>query len=61
MIKKNISKQHFLEQMHSINNQFEQLQRQMSNLGYPETRLWINVAKQSFEHELFEQVKKTDA
>ena len=47
MIKKNLSKQHFLEQMHSINNLFEQLQRQMSNLGYPETRLWVYVAKQS--------------
>lgn len=58
MIKANLSKRNFLEQTHSINNLFEHLQQQMHSLGYPETHLWIKVAKQSFEHEVFEQVKK---
>ena len=59
MIKNNLSQRHFLEQNNKVNNLFEHLLQQMRTLGYPETRLWINVARQSFEHELFEQIKKT--
>ena len=58
MIKNNLSQRHFLEQNNKVNNLFEHLLQQMRTLGYPETRLWINVARQSFEHELFEQIKK---
>ena len=58
MIKNNLSQRHFLEQNKKVNNLFEHLLQQMRTLGYPETRLWINVARQSFEHELFEQIKK---
>lgn len=58
MIKNNLSNRHFLKQTNAINNLFEQLNQQMLILGYPETRLWVNIAKQSFEHELFQYVKK---
>ena len=58
MIKNNLSQRHFLEQNNKVNNLFEHLLQQMRTLGYPETRLGINVARQSFEHELFEQIKK---
>ena len=57
MTKNNLSQRHFLEQNNAINNLFEHLLQQFRSLGYPETRLWINVARQSFEHELFEQIK----
>lgn len=57
MTKNNLSLRHFLEQNNAINNLFEHLLQQLRSLGYPETRLWINVARQSFEHELFEQIK----
>ena len=52
MTKNNLSQRHFLEQNNAINNLFEHLLQQLRSLGYPETRLWINVARQSFEHEL---------
>ena len=57
MTKNNLSQRHFLEQNNAINHLFEHLLQQLRSLGYPETRLWINVARQSFEHELFEQIK----
>ena len=57
MTKNNLPQRHFLEQNNAINNLFEHLLQQLRSLGYPETRLWINVARQSFEHELFEQIK----
>ena len=57
MTKNNLSQRHFLEQNNAINNLNEHLLQQLRSLGYPETRLWINVARQSFEHELFEQIK----
>lgn len=44
MIKNNLSQRHFLEQNNKVNNLFEHLLQQMRTLGYPETRLWINVA-----------------
>lgn len=58
MIKKNLSNRHLLAKTCEINNLFEQLHRQVTSLGYPETSMFIKVAKESFEHELFEQVKR---
>lgn len=47
-----------LEQTKEINDTFEQLRMKMLNLGYSETSGFVRLAQTSFEHELFQRIKR---
>ncbi len=56
--KLDIAEQNFLKQTKEINELFENLRAKTLSLGYPETSGFVRLAQTSFEHELFQQIKK---
>lgn len=56
--KAEIAEQNFLKQTKEINELFEHLRTKTLSLGYPETSGFVRLAQTSFEHELFQQLKK---
>lgn len=56
--KTEIAEQNFLKQTKEINELFEHLRIKTLSLGYPETSGFVRLAQTSFEHELFQQIKK---
>ncbi len=56
--KLDIAEQNFLKQTKEINELFENLRAKTLSQGYPEISGFVRLAQTSFEHELFQQIKK---